>query len=196
MLLNQIIPVILAIEKEIGLIRARCDNSRLLIAYVSDLKLIFTIKSGNIFTTIVKLTSNPVTVEPAAIDFKASIGGTAEDYFSGIDTDKDGNYITANVTNSKDGDFKEFAELKYAAPYTVLVKYDKTGNVKWRKPIGSPRGTLQIMDILFNEDGTFYAIGYGKNVGGKNGKGYYDGVVFKFDKDGNELWYKNKKHNL
>lgn len=147
-------------------------------------------ESGNIFTTIVKLTSNPVTVEPAAIDFKASIGGTAEDYFSGIDTDKDGNYITANVTNSKDGDFKEFAELKYAAPYTVLVKYDKTGNVKWRKPIGSPRGTLQIMDILCNEDGTFYAIGYGKNVGGKNGKGYYDGVVFKFDKDGNELWYK------
>ena len=147
-------------------------------------------ESGNVFTTIVELTSNPVTVEPAAIDFKASMGGTAEDYFSGIDTDKDGNYIAANVTNSKDGDFKEFAELNYAAPYTVLVKYDKSGNVKWRKPVGSPRGTLQIMDVLCNEDGTFYAIGYGKNVGGKNGKGYYDGVVFKFDKDGNELWYK------
>ena len=147
-------------------------------------------ESGNLFTTIVELTSNPVTVEPADIDFKASMGGTAEDYFSSIDADKDGNYIAANVTNSKDGDFKEFAELNYMAPYTVLVKYDKSGNVKWRKPIGSPRGTLQIMDVLCNEDGTFYAVGYGKNVGGKNGRGYYDCVVYKFDKDGNELWYK------
>ncbi|MBO5065441.1 MAG: hypothetical protein J6D06_04925 [Clostridia bacterium] len=147
-------------------------------------------ESGNLFTTIVELTSNPVTVEPAAIDFKASMGGTAEDYFSGIDTDKDGNYIAANVTNSKDGDFKEYAELNYQAPYTVLVKYDKSGNLKWRKPIGSARGTLQIMDILCNEDGTFYAVGYGKNVGGVNGRGYYDGVVYKFDKDGNELWHK------
>ncbi len=146
--------------------------------------------AGNVFTTIVEITSNPVAVEPAAIDWKASLGGTAEDYFSSIETDKDGNYIAANVTNSKDGQFKEYESLGYAAPYTVLVKYDKSGNIKWQKPIGHRRGTLQIMDILTNDDGTFYAIGYGKNVGGVNGKGYYDGAVFKFDKDGNEIWHK------
>ncbi len=146
--------------------------------------------AGNVFTTIVEITSNPVAVEPAALDWKASLGGTAEDYFSSIETDKDGNYIAANVTNSKDGQFKEYESLGYAAPYTVLVKYDKSGNVKWQKPIGHRRGTLQIMDILTNDDGTFYAIGYGKNVGGVNGKGYYDGAVYKFDKDGNEIWHK------
>ena len=146
--------------------------------------------AGNIFTTIVEITSNPVAVEPAALDWKASLGGTAEDYFSSIETDKDGNYIAANVTNSKDGQFKEFDSLGYAAPYTVLVKYDKSGNIKWQKAIGHRRGTLQIMDIITNDDGTFYAIGYGKNVGGVNGKGYYDGAVFKFDKDGNEIWHK------
>jgi len=128
--------------------------------------------AGNLFTTIVELTSNPVTVEPAVLDWKASLGGTAEDYFSSIETDKDGNYIAANVTNSKDGQFKEYESLGYAAPYTVLVKYDKSGNIKWQKPIGHRRGTLQIMDILTNDDGTFYAIGYGKNVGGVNGRGY------------------------
>ncbi|MBR4286893.1 MAG: hypothetical protein IKT55_04235 [Clostridia bacterium] len=146
--------------------------------------------AGNVFTTIVEITSNPVAVEPAAIDWKASLGGTAEDYFSSIETDKDGNYIAANVTNSKDGQFKEFESLGYAAPYTVLVKYDKSGNIKWQKAIGHRRGTLQIMDILTNDDGTFYAVGYGKNVGGVNGRGYYDGAVFKFDKDGNEIWHK------
>lgn len=146
--------------------------------------------AGNLFTTIVELTSNPVTVEPAVLDWKASLGGTAEDYFSSIETDKDGNYIAANVTNSKDGQFKEYESLGYTAPYTVLVKYDKSGNIKWQKPIGHRRGTLQIMDILTNDDGTFYAIGYGKNVGGVNGRGYYDGAIFKFDKDGNEIWHK------
>lgn len=146
--------------------------------------------AGNLFTTIVEITSNPVEVDPAVLDWKASLGGTAEDYFSSIETDKDGNYIAANVTNSKDGQFKEFESLGYAAPYTVLVKYDKSGNIKWQKAIGHRRGTLQIIDILTNDDGTFYAIGYGKNVGGVNGKGYYDGAVFKFDKDGNEIWHK------
>lgn len=146
--------------------------------------------AGNLFTTIVELTSNPVAVEPAALDWKTSMGGTAADYFSSIATDKDGNYIAANVTNSKDGNFKEFEELKYAAPYTVLVKYDKSGNIKWQKPIGSTRGMLALTDILPTEDGGFFAVGYGKNVGGKTGLGYYDCVVYKFDKNCNEVWHK------
>ena len=146
--------------------------------------------AGNLFTTIVELTSNPIAVEPAALDWKASMGGTAADYFSSVATDKDGNYISANVTNSKDGNFKEYEELKYAAPYTVLVKYDKSGNIKWQKPIGSTRGMLALTDIIPTDDGGFYAVGYGKNVGGKTGIGYYDGVVYKFDKNCNEVWCK------
>ena len=145
---------------------------------------------GNVFTTIVELTSNPVTVEPAALDWKTSMGGTAADYFSSVTSDKDGNYIAANITNSKDGQFKEFEGLKYIAPYTVLAKYDKSGNVKWQKAVGSTRGMLAITDVIATEDGGFYAVGYGKNVGGKTGMGYYDGVVYKFDKNGNEVWYK------
>lgn len=145
---------------------------------------------GNLFTTIVELTSNPIAVEPATLDWKASMGGTAADYFSSIATDKDGNFIAANVTNSKDGNFKEYAELKFAAPYTVLVKYDKSGNIKWQKPIGSTRGMLAITDVIPTDDGGFYAVGYGKNVGGKTGIGYYDCVVYKFDKNCNEVWYK------
>lgn len=145
---------------------------------------------GNLFTTIVEITSNPIAVEPAALDWKASMGGTAADYFSSIATDKDGNYIAANVTNSKDGNFKEYAELKYSAPYTVLVKYDKSGNIKWQKPIGSTRGMLALTDVIPTDDGGFYAVGYGKNVGGKTGIGYYDCVVYKFDENCNEVWCK------
>ncbi len=152
-------------------------------------------ESGDVFTTVVEITSNPSTVEPAAIKWKTALGGTEADYFSSIDSDKDGNFIATNVTNSINGDFTEFAGLKFKTPYTVLVKYDKKGDEIWRKAVGSKSGLLVLNDIIVNEDGSFYAVGYGKNVGGINaaklpGKGYYDAAVYKFDKDGNEVWHK------
>ncbi len=145
---------------------------------------------GNVFTTIVELTSNPVTVDPAEIEWKASQGGTQADYFSSVSAFKNGDYIVANVTNSKDGDMEEFKATGYQTPYTVLSKYDDKGNIKWRKAVGSNRGLTTIVDVIACEDGTFYAIGYGKDIGGVKGLGYYDGVVYKFDKNGNEIWHK------
>lgn len=147
-------------------------------------------QNGNLFTTIVEITSNPVTVEPADLDWKTSMGGTALDYFSSVKTDANGDFIAANVTNSRDGDFKDFEELEYIAPYTVLVKYDNSGNVKWEKAIGSTKGILVIEEVVPTDDGGFYAVGYGERVGGERGKGYYDCVVYKFDEKGNEQWHK------
>ncbi len=146
--------------------------------------------NGNIHTTIVELTSNPTPVAPASIDWKTSLGGTDADYFSSIATLKDGGYIASNVTNSKNGNFEKFAELKYATPYTVLVKYDKNGREVWSQAIGSKRGLTILTDVVATDDGGFYAVGYGKNIGGVSGKGYYDGAVYKFDKNGNQEWFK------
>ncbi len=145
---------------------------------------------GEVFTTIVELTSNPTPVAPASLDWKTSMGGTETDYFSSIATLDDGGYIASNVTNSKNGDFEEFAQLKLTTPYSVLVKYDSKGGVEWRKAVGSSKGLLVLTDVIATDDGGFYAVGYGKSVGGNRGKGYYDGVVYKFDKHGNEEWYK------
>ncbi len=145
---------------------------------------------GDVLTTIVEITSNPAKVETADMDWKDSLGGTAADYFSSIATLKDGGYITSIVTNSTDGDFKEFKELGYATPYTVLTKYSKNGDVVWQKALGSKRGVTIVTSLVATEDGGFYAAGYGKNIGGQTGKGYYDGAVFKFDKKGEQIWYK------
>lgn len=146
--------------------------------------------NGQVFTTIVELTSNPNTVAPADIDWKTSLGGTEADYFSSIDVLEDGNYITANVTNSKNGDFADYAQLKYASPYTVLTKFDSKGNEVWRQAVGSKKGLHVVTDVIATDDGGFYAVGYGKNIGGVTGKGYYDGMVYKYDKKGNEEWHK------
>ena len=146
-------------------------------------------EQGNPETTIVEITSTPAIVEMADIEWKASIGGTAADYISSVATLEDGNYITATVTNSVDGDFAKFKDLKYAAPYTVLTKYSEDGDIIWQNALGSKRGLTVITSLVALEDGGFYAVGYGKNVGGKAGRGYYDGAAFKFDKKGEQLWY-------
>ena len=147
-------------------------------------------ENGNVFTTIVELTSNPIAVEPADIEWKASRGGTQSDYISSIAPLKNDGYIAAVVTNSKDGNYKEYSELKYSVPYTVLTKYKKNGDVDWEKVVGSKKGMTAITTVVPTDDGGFYAVGYGKNVGGVTGKGYYDGVVYKFDKKGEQEWYK------
>lgn len=146
-------------------------------------------EQGNPETTIVEITSTPAIVEVADIEWKASIGGTAADYVSSIITLKNGNYITATVTNSVDGDFADFKELKYATPYTVLTEYSDDGRVIWQEALGTKRGLTVITSLVALDDGGFYAVGYGKNIGGKSGKGYYDGAVYKFDKNHDQLWY-------
>ena len=145
---------------------------------------------GNVFTTIVELTSNPVTVDPAEIDWKSSQGGTQADFFSAVDSFKNGDYIALNVTNSKDGNMAEFKNSGLQSPYTVISKYDDNGEIKWRKAIGSKKGNTNLVDVVTCDDGSFYAVGYGKGIGGVNGKGYYDAAIYKFDKNGDVVWYK------
>ncbi len=146
-------------------------------------------EQGNVFTTIVEITSTPAIVDSADTDWKSSQGGTAADYFSSVEALSDGGYITAIVTNSTDGDFAKYKELGYATPYTVLTKYSKSGNIVWQNALGTKKGITVITDLVVTNDGGFYAVGYGKNVGGANGKGYYDGAVFKFNEKGEQLWF-------
>lgn len=145
---------------------------------------------GNVLTSVIEITSTPAIVETADIEWKTSLGGTAADYVSSIATLKDGGYITATVTNSTDGDFAKFKDLKYVTPYTVLTKYSKNGDIVWQNALGTKRGLTVITSVVAIDDGGFYATGYGKNVGGETGKGYYDGAVFKFNKKGEEIWNK------
>ena len=108
-----------------------------------------------------------------------------------VATLKDGGYITSIVTNSTDGEFKKYKELNYATPYTVITKYSKNGDVVWQNAVVSRRGVTIITALVATQDGGFYAAGYGKNIGGQTGKGYYDGAVFKFNKKGEFSYIKN-----
>ena len=153
---------------------------------------------GDVYTSMVELTSNPDKVAPASIDWKTSLGGTEADYFSSIAVFENGDYIAANVTNSTNGDFAKYMKdgfPMFATPYTVLIKYNSKGNEDWRVAAGSLMGQHIVTDVVVADDGGFYTIGYGRNVGGENltnvaGKGYYDGFVYKYDENGKEQWHK------
>ncbi len=148
--------------------------------------------NGNVITSIIPITSNPHEVAPASIDWKKSYGGTEEDFFSAVDSDNSGNLIAAVVTNSKNGDFEKFASLGLATPYSVITKYDTKGNILWSYAVGSKVGNHAITDIVCTSDGGFYAVGYGRNIGGDviSPNHFYDGFVYKYDKNGKELWHK------
>ncbi len=146
-------------------------------------------ESGNVITTMVEITEAPTAdIAPAAIDWKFTQGGTAVDYISDIILTSDKSYITSNITNSKDGDFKDFSETGYVTPYTVLTKTDASGKTVWKKAVGN-RGIFVTTALAAGPDGSFFAAGYGKRVDGST-YGYYDSFVAKFDKNGEQLWLK------
>ncbi len=148
-------------------------------------------EQGNLITTIVNITEAPtINIEPAKTEWKNTQGGSAADKYEDVILTSDGCYITTNVSNSKDGDFSKYKDLNYKAPYTILTKYNNDGGIVWQKVFGSPNGLLEIVALSPCKDGSFYAVGFGRAIEDFSIKGYYDGAVYKIDKDGNVQWVK------
>lgn len=148
-------------------------------------------ESGNVITTIIDITVGPTAdIEPAKTEWKYTRGGTQVDYVSDVILTSDKSYITANVTNSLDGNFSKFKDSALVTPYTVLAKTDVTGKIVWEKAVGNTNGVFVVTSLAPASDGSFYAAGYGKNVEGTNGYGFYDAFVAKFSSDGERLWIK------
>ena len=149
-------------------------------------------EQGNPITTIVNITESPVIdIEPAKTEWKNTQGGSLQDKYEDVILTSDGCYITANVTSSKDGDFTQFKESGLSSPYTVLTKFDKDGVIVWQKALGSAGGPLEIVALSPTEKGSFYAVGYGRAIEDLKIKGWYDGAIYKFNKDGDIDWVKS-----
>ena len=147
---------------------------------------------GNPITTIINVTETPtIDIEPAKTEWKNTQGGSAVDKYEDVILTSDGCYITSNVTNSLDGDFAQYKNMNLSAPYSVLTKYDKEGEVIWQKVFGSPKGSLELVALSPAEKGSFYAVGFGKAIEDIKVKGWYDGAIYKIDKNGKIDWVKS-----
>ena len=146
-------------------------------------------EQGNPITTIINITEAPtIDVEPAKTEWKNTQGGSADDKYKDVILTDDGCYITANVTNSRDGDFAKYKDMSLSTPYTVLTKYDKNGKVIWQEVYGSENGSLELVALSPAEDGSFYAVGQGKAIENLEIEGWYDGAIYKIDKNGKMIW--------
>ncbi len=123
-----------------------------------------------------------------------NIGGieSPEGFKSVVET-PDGGYIAVGKAGSRDGMYEGKNIGRYDG---TIVKLDSNGNVEWIKNIGGTKNDY-LEKITQTSDGNYVAVGTSnsndvqlkdKHYGSTS---YQDGVVVKFDIQGNVLWEKN-----
>ena len=130
--------------------------------------------------------------ENGNILWENSWGGNYRDYFKEIEIDNDGNILMIGKTESKD---IEGIDYNYFAD-SIIVKYDKNGELMWNKNFNDENlngyETVNITSILMLNDNSFLLTTeyYFDDDGSKN---YYEtnnGLITKYDKNGNKKWQK------
>ena len=122
-----------------------------------------------------------------------NIGGLSVDGFKSVVETPDGGYIAVGNSASRDGmyDGKNIGEQD-----GTIVKFDSNGNVEWIKNIGGTKNDY-LERVTQISDGNYVAVGRsnsndvqleGKHYGSTE---HQDGLVVKFDIEGNILWEKN-----
>ncbi|MBP3915028.1 MAG: PQQ-like beta-propeller repeat protein, partial [Clostridium sp.] len=117
-----------------------------------------------------------------------SFGGNVQDIFDSVIETTDG-YIAVGESYSSDGDLTGLNKGNFDG---IIVKYDFDGNVVWNKNFGGSN-TDYFKSVVETTDG-YIAVGESKSTNGDlNGlnKGSYDGIIVKYDFDGNVVWNKN-----
>jgi hypothetical protein len=114
------------------------------------------------------------------VKWNKSVGGMGDEFGSSIVQIKDGGYIVTGATTSIGAD----GENVYA------VKFDSSGNMKWKRTIAGTKYTHGSSIILTNDGG--YAIGgYKDATADSHGKtAHYDFSIIKLDSAGNTKWNK------
>ena len=124
------------------------------------------------------------------IIWKKSFGGNDSDIFYSITETHDGNYATAGYTCSTD--IEGFENLNGNCN-ALTVKYDKAGNVLWKKVFYD--NYSEYYSVIETEDKNIVCVG--KVRGNIDGLQVYetapdtDSLIVKYDKDGNEIWKKS-----
>lgn len=125
------------------------------------------------------------------IQWEESFGGSNYESARDIVQTADGSYIVAGETNSTDGG----VVAGYGATKDIwILKLSSTGSLLWQKRYGG-NGLDIANHIHLMSDGSFYLTASSSsndgNITGNHGTaGYTDGVIMKFDANGNLQWSK------
>lgn len=96
-------------------------------------------------------------VDEAKCEYTKFFGGSGLDAFRDIIGCKDGGFVAAGISASKDGDYKGVSG-EWEMQHTSLVKYSSDGKVEWKYITGG-NGQVNFNDVIELKDGTIVAAG-------------------------------------
>lgn len=119
-------------------------------------------------TTTTRATTKPTTTEEGPFVDSAEpvsfsiLGGNRDDIFKGVAQTSDGGFVACGISSSTTGNLDGKYSGDWQAPYSFVAKFDKDGNIKWLKGIGSSTGGIVLEDIAVLSSGSIVAVGYSK----------------------------------
>ena len=96
-------------------------------------------------------------VDEAKCEYTKFFGGSGLDAFRDIIGCKDGGFVAAGISASKDGDYKGVSG-EWEIQHTSLVKYSSDGKVEWKYITGG-NSQVNFNDVIELKDGTIVAAG-------------------------------------
>lgn len=125
--------------------------------------------------------------------WKNSFGGSGDDSFNKLNTDKDG-YIVFGRSYSND---KDMYSLLKGTSTAIMIKYDDNGNLVWKKNFGG--SSVDAFKHGYYYDGEYTAVGFSASSD-KDMKGIYkgfgDAVLAKFSNNISNIKITGLKLNL
>lgn len=115
--------------------------------------------------------------------WRKQFGGSDTDFVQGMATDQGGNVLLVGMTRSDIGGSHK------GSGDAFVVKYSPTGEPLWKKQLGT-NTVEQFYDAATDSAGNVYAVGFTAGVIGEKNLGLFDGLLVKFDPNGEVLWIK------
>lgn len=117
------------------------------------------VSSAKITTSTTVGVKNPskTSVDEVKCEYTKYFGGSGLDAFRDIIGCKDGGFVAAGISASKDGDYKGVSG-EWEMQHTSLVKYSADGKVEWKYIIGGD-SQVNFNDVIELKDGTIVAAG-------------------------------------
>lgn len=127
-------------------------------------------------------------VDEAKCEYTKFFGGSGLDAFRDIIGCKDGGFVAAGISASKDGDYKGVSG-EWEMQHTSLVKYFSDGKVEWKYITGG-NSQVNFNDVIELKDGTIVAAGQTAATSGDVVKTASTNSAFivKLKSDGTFMW--------
>jgi len=126
------------------------------------------------------------------IIWKKTFGGNDNDSFQGVAELSDGNIIAVGYSFSTTSDLEGLRRGWNWGADSIIVKYDKDGNIIWKKIFGGSYHE-QFNSVKATRDGGFITVGSSNSndydLSDLN-KGYQDAVIVKYNENGEIEWVK------